>query len=440
MALTFSLIAVVLLAVFFAEPRFSFEVIAAQDFWRLSHFLLALLIVTGLVTRLRGLASGRREQAQLLNLTNDAIFVLDLGGTITYWNRGAEDLYGWKADEATGKRIQDLLGTNFPVSRDESMQALLGVGHWEGELTQTRRDGSRLVVASRWSLQREPDGRPSGVLEINTDVTQRKQAEEALSRSQAALLAQAQRLSATGSFGWNPQSGELIWSDETFRIFGLDPRTKPTAEEVLKRVHPDDLPLVREVIERAASERQEFDFEHRLLMPDGSVKYLHVVAHPMVDDPSTVQFVGAMMDVTATKRSQEQLQQAQSELAHVTRVTMLGEITASIAHEVNQPLAAITTDGQAGLRFLDHSPPNLDEVRGCLKRMISDGRRAAEIVQHIRALTKKSVPEAIRLDLNAVIRDGTFLLQRELTTQRVVFRPELARGLPAVLGDRVQLQ
>jgi C4-dicarboxylate-specific signal transduction histidine kinase len=150
--------------------------------------------------------------------------------------------------------------------------------------------------------------------------------------------------------------------------------------------------------------------------------------------------VGAVMDVTAAKLAQERLQQAQAELAYVTRVTMLGEITASIAHEVNQPLAAITTDGQAGLRFLDHSPPNLDEVRGCLKRMISDGRRAAEIVRHIRALTKKSVPEAIRLDLNAVIRDGTSLLQRELTTQRVVFRPELARGLPAVLGDRVQLQ
>jgi PAS domain S-box-containing protein len=371
MALTFSLISVALLAFFFAEPRFSFETAAIQDFWRLSHFFLALLIVTSLVTKLRGLASGRREQAQLLNLTSDAIFVLDVGGTITYWNRGAEDLYGWKAEEATGKRIQYLLGTRFPVSRDESMQTLMRAGHWEGELTQTRRDGSLLVVSSRWSLQRDSDGRPSGVLEINTDITQRKRAEEALSRSQTALLAQAQRLSATGSFGWNPQSGELIWSDESFRIFGLDPRAKPTVEEVLKRVHPDDLPLVREVIERAASERQEFDFEHRLLMPDGSVKYLHVVAHPMVDEPGTLQFVGAVMDVTAAKLAQERLQQAQAELAYVTRVTTLGEITASIAHEVNQPLAAITTDGQAGL--LDHSPPNLDEVRGCLKRMIGEG-------------------------------------------------------------------
>jgi len=209
---------------------------------------------------------------------------------------------------------------------------------------------------------------------------------------------------------------------------------------VLKRVHPDDLALVEEMMERLTKEKREFDFEHRLLMPDGSVKHLHVVAHPMSDEPGPLQFVGAVMDVTAAKLAQEKLQQAQSELAYVSRVTTLGEITASIAHEVNQPLAAITTDGQAGLRFLDHSPPNLDEVRGCLKRMIADGRRAAEIVQHIRALTKKSAPKPIRLDLNAVIRDGTSLLQRELTTQRVVFRPELARGLPAILGDRVQLQ
>src|SRR5262249_5323734 len=152
MAIVFSLTSVFLLAFLFAEPRFSFA-LAPQDLWRLSHFFVALLIVTALVTKLRGLASGRREQAHLLNLTSDAIFVLDVGGTITYWNRGAEDLYGWKAEEATGKRIRDLLGTKFPISRDVSMQALLKAGHWEGELTQTRRDGSLLIVASRWSLE-----------------------------------------------------------------------------------------------------------------------------------------------------------------------------------------------------------------------------------------------------------------------------------------------
>ena len=439
-ALAFSVISVVLLIFFFVEPRFSLDVANPQDLWRLSHFFVALLIVTGLVTKLRGLASGRREQAQLLNLTNDAIFVLDLGGAITYWNRGAEDLYGWKADEATGKRIQDLLGTKFPISREDSMQALQRTGHWEGELGQTRRDGSLLIAASRWSLQRDLDGRPSGVLEINTDITQRKRAEEALSRSQAALLAEAQKLSATGSIGWSPLSGQLLWSEESFRIFGFDPGAMPPIEEVLKRVHPDDLALVEEMMERLTKEKREFDFEHRLLMPDGSVKHVRIVAHPMIDEPGSLQVVGAVMDVTATKQAEERLQQAQAELAYVTRVTTLGEITASIAHEINQPLAAITTDGQAGLRFLDHSPPNLDEVRGSLKRMVGEGRRAAEIVRHIRALTKKSVPEPIRLDLNAVVRDGASLLQRELTTQRVVFRPEFARGLPPVLGDRVQLQ
>jgi PAS domain-containing protein len=172
------------------------------------------------------------------------------------------------------------------------MQALLKVGHWEGELLQTRRDGTAVIVASRWSLQRDSDGRPSGVLEINTDITQRKRAEEALSRSQAAFLAEAQKLSTTGSFGWNALSGELIWSEETFRIFDYDPATTPSVVGVMQRVHPDDFTLVEEVIERATTEKQEFDFEHRLLMPDGSVKYLHVVAHPMIDEPGTLQFLG----------------------------------------------------------------------------------------------------------------------------------------------------
>ncbi|CAB3809683.1 hypothetical protein LMG28138_06114 [Pararobbsia alpina] len=189
---------------------------------------------------------------------------------------------------------------------DEIKEALLRTGRWEGELVHTKRDGTKVVVASRWSLQRNERGRPSGTLETNNDITARKRAEEAL-RRHAAYLADAQKLSLTGSFGWNVSSGELYWSEQSFRIFEYDPDTNPKLEMVLQRVHPDDLAFVREVVHQAATTRQDFDFEHRLLMPDESVKYLHVVAQTVSNEANNPQVVGAIMDVTAAKLAEEQL-------------------------------------------------------------------------------------------------------------------------------------
>jgi signal transduction histidine kinase len=194
------------------------------------------------------------------------------------------------------------------------------------------------------------------------------------------------------------------------------------------------------MIDRAAKEKLGFDFEHRLLMPDGSVKHLRIVASMVCDEPGAVMFVGAVMDITAAKRAQEQLHEAHTELAYVTRVTTLGELTASIAHEVNQPLAAIVTNGEASLRFLGRAPPHLDEVRDALRRMIGDGKRASEIVQRIRALIRKTEPQSAPVDLNIVIRESVSLAQREAATQRVTLCLELGPGLPAILGDWVQLQ
>jgi PAS domain S-box-containing protein len=263
---------------------------------------------------------------------------------------------------------------------------------------------------------------------------------EARLRRDRAYLDEAQTLSRTGSFGWNVSSGELSWSAETFQIFGYDPAISPSIDALIQRVHPEDITLVRSTLERATRQKTKIDYEHRLQMPDGSVKHLHVVAHAMNDEPGNLQFAGAVMDVSAAKRAREQLEQAQAELAYVTRVTTLGEITASIAHEVSQPLAAITTNGQASLRFLDAAPPKLDKVRGALKRMVDDSRRAAEIVQKTRALTKRAKPQWVELDPNAIIGETVSLLQREIATHRATLRLELVPRLPAVLGDRVQLQ
>jgi PAS domain S-box-containing protein len=267
-----------------------------------------------------------------------------------------------------------------------------------------------------------------------------RRAEATIRRNQAAYLAEAQQLSLTGSFGWNTSSEELFWSDETFRVFGHDPAKRPSIETMMKRVHPDDTALVQLAMDRAVKEKQNFDIEHRLLMPDGAVKYLHVVAHAATDDPNRAMFIGAIMDITAAKRAQAQLDQAQSELAHVTRVISLGALTASIAHEVNQPLAAIVTNGEACLRWLDHSTPRLDEVRSSVQRMISDGTRAGDVVQRIRAHARKGAPQMAGLNMNNVVNDVVSLVQREATNHHIVVQVELASNMPRVLGDQVQLQ
>ncbi|MGC1955782.1 MAG: GAF domain-containing protein, partial [Gammaproteobacteria bacterium] len=175
-----------------------------------------------------------------------------------------------------------------------------------------------------------------------------------------AYLAEAQRLSHTGSFGWQVASGEIIWSQEMFQIFGFDGPTELTLDTILERVHPEDIELVQRFMGDAPSGGKAWDFEHRLRMPDGSVKYLRVVAHPLRSEAGELEFVGAVMDVTASKLSQEALHKAQSDLAHVSRVMTLGELAASVAHEVSQPLVAIVTNGAASLRWLTHTPPEID--------------------------------------------------------------------------------
>src|SRR5262249_25767548 len=245
-------------------------------------------------------------------------------------------------------------------------------------------------------------------------------------RRSEALLAEAQQLSRTGSFGWKVSTGEMLWSEETFRIFRYDRTMKPTMELALQRVHPEDTALVKQTIERASQDGKDFEHECRLLMPDGSVKYVHVVAHAVRGESGSIEFVGAVMDVTDRKQAEEAWQKAQGELAHVTRVMTMGELAASIAHEINQPLAGVTTNGNAGLRWLARDPPDLAEVRACLQRIIRDGHRASEVIARIRALVKKSAPAKARLDLRDTIQEALAITDTEARRHRVRCRTRLA--------------
>jgi PAS domain S-box-containing protein len=394
------------------------------------------------------------------------------------------------------------------------------------------------------------------------DITEHKRIEEALQRAQAAYFAEAQKLSATGSFHWNASSGEIFWSDETCRILGYDPSVTPSIEAVMQRVHPEDVTLVEGVIERAIKEKRGFDFEHRLLTPDGSVKHLRVVARLLTEEPSNLQFVGAVMDVTlrherelestrlaaivsssddamisktldgdivswnagatnilgydatdmigqpifriippelhkeereilmrlgrgerilhhetarvakdghrveismtlsplfdksrnvvgastvarditASRQAERELQRVRTELARVARVTTLGELTAAIAHEVNQPLTGLISSGNACLCWLAGDTPNLEAARRSIQRMIDDGNRACAIIGRIRDMVSKTPARRDALNINDTIMEVLALLRVELSRNDITPRLELSNDLPPVSGDRIQLQ
>ena len=216
----FSVIAIGCLNSFFVEPLYTFQVADARDLTTLVAFLITALAVAGLARRVRRLGEAHGEQARLLDLTRDPVLVRDMNDAITYWNRGAEELYGWKSEEAVGKVAHQLLQTVFSAPLEQIKETLVRAGRWEGELLHTKRDGTRVSVPSRWSLQRDDGGRPIGTLETDNDITERKRAEDALRRTQETYLAEAQQPSHTGSVGWNVSSGEIFWSEESFRIFG----------------------------------------------------------------------------------------------------------------------------------------------------------------------------------------------------------------------------
>jgi PAS domain S-box-containing protein len=271
------------------------------------------------------------------------------------------------------------------------------------------------------------------------DIEDRKRAEDALRRSEA-YLAEAQLLSATGSFAWRVTSGDVVWSEETYRIFGLDRAVKPTMDLVLQRVHPDDRELVQHELNRVAEGNRDFDVEHRLLMPNGLVKYLHVRSHRVKNESGDEEIVGTVMDITAARDAREALHAAQAELAHVNRVTTMGQLAASIAHEINQPITAVVTNASAGLLWLAAQPPDLDEVRDAFDRVIKAGNQAGKVTARIRALINKAPPRKDDLEINEAILEVIALTHGELVKNGISLRTQLAAGLPLVQGDKVQLQ
>ena len=308
----------------------------------------------------------------------------------------------------------------------------------ESEARLRRHDGEYRWFLFRANPLRDESGTIVKWYGINTDIEDLKRAEAEL-RQAYDSFAEAQRLSKTGSFITDLVGDDHNWSEEAYRIFEFDRATKVTVQRVRDGIHPDDLPSFDSVIARGLS-GVNVNFAFRIVTSRGAVKHVRGVAHVIEQIEGRPMFVGALQDVTESMVAEQALNRARSELAHVARVTTLSMLTASIAHEVNQPLSGIITNASTCLRMLGTDPPNVDGARETARRTIRDGNRASDVITRLRALFSKKDFTLEPLDLNEATREVIALSLSELQRNRVVVQSELADDLPNVAGDRTQLQ
>ena len=379
------------------------------------------------------------RKAAILESALDCILTIDHEGCITEFNLAAEHTFGYRRDEVLGMPLANVI---IPLSlREKHRQSFArylatGEARLLGkriETTAVRADGSEFPV--ELAISRIPLEGPPSFTGYLRDITERKRAEQELRRSEA-FLAESQHLSRIGSFSWRVATDEITCSEQLYRIFQIDRDVPVTFELIGTRIHPEDLSVFQEHIERCRQDRSDVQIELRLQMPDGAVKYVHVVAHIRGGH----EYIGAVQDVTERRASEEALSKARSDLAHVSRVTSLGAMTASIAHEVNQPLSGIVTNASTCLRMLAADPPNVDGARETARRTIRDGNRMSEVIIRLRALFSKKEPTTESVNLNDAVLEVIALTIVDLQKNRVMLRPELADDLPLVRGDRVQLQ
>ena len=385
-------------------------------------------------------------------------------GYLDYVNKGWLDYFGFSLETALDRADvmkmsppskADMYGSDWqPVIHPEDLPGF--TDHWKSMLV-SGKPGEREARVRRfdgvyrWHLFRvvplyDETGKPVKWYASAFDIEDRKRAEEALRRSEG-YLAEAQRLTRTGSWAWNAATRHSVyWSQENYRLFGFDPEGGiPSDEAFYQRIHPEDRDRVRrEVFLERPDEGSHFDVEFRIVLPDGAIKYVRSTGHPVRNiSGDLLEYVGTSIDVTERKRTDEErerLRQAQADLARVNRVTTMGELTVSLAHEVNQPIAAAITNANTCMRWLAADTPNLEEARAAAMRIVIDGTRAAEIIKRVRLLFKKGSPERELVDLNEVVRDMIALLRSEATRYSISVRTNLAADLPRVMGDRVQLQ
>jgi PAS domain S-box-containing protein len=386
------------------------------------------------------LQSSARNLRLITNVIPTHIQVLRTDGSVLYVNQAVLDYTGLALEEV---QKEDYLIRYFhpeDVQRlwDKRRQALLCAGSFENEQRVLGKDGSYRWFLVRYNPLLDELGSIDRWYVAAFDIEDRKRAEAQV--EQAYLrLAEAQRLSKTGSFITDLVADDHNWSEETFCIFEFDPATKVTVQKIRDMVHREDLPGFDAMIARAMT-GTEVDFVFRIVTSRGAVKHIRGMARILAQIEGHPLFIGALQDVTDKKIAEEALDRARSELAHVSRVSTLNAFTGSIAHEINQPLSGIITNAGTCLRMLDGDPPNIDGARETVRRTLRDGNRAADVISRLRALFSKKEFTLEPLDLNEATQEVIALSVSDLQRNRVTLRSQLAEDLPPVIGDRVQLQ
>ena len=388
----------------------------------------------------------------IINTFADPLVVLSADQRIQSGNRAFYTMFGVSRDETQGVPLFDLGNDAFDLaSLRRQLIEMLANGHAFEPIEVDHAfpaTGQRTVLLDAHPLS-FPGHSERRILVTFQDITARKQAEaakdlrseEELRRSEA-FLAEGQRLSLTGSFSWKVATDEITWSEQLYRIYEFEVGVPVTLGLVRTRVHPEDLSLIEKMkmVDQAQGGANDFEWQYRLMMPDRSIKYMHAVAHAIRDHDGQLEYIAVVQDVTARRMSEEALAKARSELAKVASITSLGVLTASIAHEVNQPLSGIITNASTCLRMLDAEPPNIDGARETARRTIRDGNRASDVITRLRALFGKKELTLELLDLNEVTREIIALSVSDLQRNRVALQSELAEDLPTLTGDRIQLQ
>jgi PAS domain S-box-containing protein len=376
----------------------------------------------------------------LISVIPTFIHVFRADGSVLYVNQAVLDYFGITLDDAQKEdyRARFFHPEDMERLREKRRLAFSRPVPFENELRALGKDGKYRWFLIRYNPLLDEQGRIDRWYGAATDIEDRKRAEAQM--EQAYLrLAEAQRLSKTGSFITDLLVDEHDWSEESFRIFEFDPAAKVTVQMIRDRVHPADLPTFDAVIARGMT-GTDVDFGFRIVTPRGAVKHLRGMARVMAQSGGRPMFIGALQDVTENKLAEEALNRARSELAHVARVTTLNALTASIAHEVNQPLSGIITNASTCRRMLDGDPPNIEGARETARRIIRDGNRASDVITRLRALFAKKPFTLEPLDLNEATEQVIALSLSDLQRNRVILQSQLAGNLPLVTGDRVQLQ
>jgi len=388
----------------------------------------------------------------ILNTVADPLVVLGTDQRIQSANRAFYTMFEVSRDETQGVPLYQLGNGAFELAslRQQLREMLAGNHAFQPiEVDDVNTASGRRSLALDAHPLSLPGHSERRVLLTFQDITERKQAEaakdlrseEELRRSEA-FLAEGQRLSVTGSFSWKVATDQITWSEQLYRIYEFEVGVPVTLPLIRTRVHPEDVSLFEKMkmVDQARGGGDGFEWQYRLIMPDHSIKYLHAVTHAIRDHDDQLEYIAAVQDVTERRVSEAALAKARSELAKVSRATSLGVLTASIAHEVNQPLSGIITNAGTCLRMLDANPPNLEGARETARRTIRDGNRASDVITRLRALFRKEEFTLELLDLNEVTREVIALSLSDLQRNRVALQSELADALPTITGDRIQLQ